>query len=128
MHVPCGRLRMQTLLMVFKLRCKLEPDATWPSAGVDTYQAPASGSENISVVVDPESSRLQLLEPFKAWDGKDLTVLPFMLLRCLWLPARTRGSPAAHRINATSRDLMQRHISGGPDHEPRFGLCRAPKS
>ena len=43
---------------------------------MDTYQAPASGAENVEVAVDPESSRLQLLEPFKAWDGKDLTVLP----------------------------------------------------
>lgn len=36
--------------------------------GVDTYQAPnLSGS----VDVDPKSNRLQLLEPFNAWDGKD---------------------------------------------------------
>ena len=56
-------------------------------AGVDTYQAPASGSENIDVVVDPESSRLQLLEPFKAWDGKDLTVL-LSRFACLLLNSR----------------------------------------
>ena len=43
-------------------------------AGVDTYQAPASGSQNVDVAVSPDSSRLQLLEPFKAWDGNDLTV------------------------------------------------------
>jgi len=58
------------------------------AAGVDTYQAPASGAENVDVVVDPESSRLQLLEPFKAWDGKDLTVLLSLSLpthgTCTW--------------------------------------------
>merc|ERR1719410_1992152 len=32
---------------------------------------PADGSAN-TVVVDPESNRLQLLEPFNAWDGEEL--------------------------------------------------------
>merc|ERR1712168_1577549 len=32
---------------------------------------PADGSSN-TVVVDPKSNRLQLLEPFKVWDGEDL--------------------------------------------------------
>ncbi|GBF99166.1 aconitate hydratase [Raphidocelis subcapitata] len=43
--------------------------------GVDTYQAPpAEGSRSgVKVDVDPASTRLQLLEPFKAWDGKDIT-------------------------------------------------------
>ncbi|CAL8467085.1 g6621 [Coccomyxa elongata] len=39
-------------------------------AGVETYQAPAPGQ--VEVKVDPNSSRLQLLEPFKPWDGKDV--------------------------------------------------------
>uniref|UniRef100_A0A7I4YD01 aconitate hydratase n=1 Tax=Haemonchus contortus TaxID=6289 RepID=A0A7I4YD01_HAECO len=37
--------------------------------GVDTYQAPTGSGE---VVVDPKSERLQILEPFDKWDGKDL--------------------------------------------------------
>lgn len=37
---------------------------------METYQAPAPGQ--VDVKVDPESSRLQILEPFKAWDGKDV--------------------------------------------------------
>uniref|UniRef100_A0AC34R388 Aconitate hydratase, mitochondrial n=1 Tax=Panagrolaimus sp. JU765 TaxID=591449 RepID=A0AC34R388_9BILA len=36
--------------------------------GVDTYQAPSLSGK---VDVDPKSNRLQLLEPFKAWEGKD---------------------------------------------------------
>jgi len=28
------------------------------------------------VTVSPDSKRLQILEPFKAWDGKDLEVRP----------------------------------------------------
>ena len=39
--------------------------------GEETYQAPAGS--NTEVKVDPESNRLQLLTPFAAWDGKDLT-------------------------------------------------------
>ena len=39
-------------------------------AGEETYQAPAGSSAE--VVVDPNSQRLQLLTPFKPWDGKDI--------------------------------------------------------
>ena len=41
--------------------------------GEDTYQAPVSDGSNLKVDVDPKSQRLQLLEPFDKWDGKDLT-------------------------------------------------------
>lgn len=41
--------------------------------GTDTYQAPPSDGSNIAVDVDPKSQRLQILEPFDKWDGKDLT-------------------------------------------------------
>lgn len=40
--------------------------------GQDTYQAPQPGA--VDVVVDPNSTRLQLLTPFDAWNGKDLEV------------------------------------------------------
>jgi aconitate hydratase len=32
------------------------------------YQAPAEDGSKVSVIVDPQSTRLQLLEPFKAWE------------------------------------------------------------
>ena len=43
-------------------------------AGVDTYQAPPGAAKraSVSVKVDPASNRLQLLEPFAAWNGKDI--------------------------------------------------------
>jgi len=41
---------------------------SWLS-GEDTYQEP---SYKGNVDVDPKSDRLQLLEPFAPWDGKDL--------------------------------------------------------
>src|SRR5687767_6652701 len=37
------------------------------------YQAPAADGSSIQVVVKPDSQRLQLLEPFAAWEGTDLT-------------------------------------------------------
>lgn len=36
------------------------------------YQAPAENGSSVVVKVDPSSSRLQLLEPFKAWDGENI--------------------------------------------------------
>ncbi|XP_046405118.1 aconitate hydratase, mitochondrial-like [Ischnura elegans] len=47
--------------------------------GVDTYQAPPSDGKNLKVDVDPKSQRLQLLEPFDVWDGKDLTDLTILI-------------------------------------------------
>jgi len=57
------------------------------------YVAPAKDGSNISVKVDPNSDRLQLLEPFKAWDGKDYTDLP-VLLRALGKCTTDHISPA----------------------------------
>ena len=40
--------------------------------GMDTYQAPAEDGSSFKVNVDANSERLQLLDPFKKWDGKDI--------------------------------------------------------
>lgn len=37
------------------------------------YQAPAEDGSSVQVVVSPTSDRLQLLEPFAPWDGKNIT-------------------------------------------------------
>ncbi|KAG8233084.1 hypothetical protein J437_LFUL013084 [Ladona fulva] len=47
--------------------------------GVDTYQAPPKDGSGLKVDVDPKSQRLQLLEPFDVWDGKDLTDLTVLI-------------------------------------------------
>jgi aconitate hydratase len=57
---------------------KLDPPTGWelPPKGFDVedagFQAPAADGSGIEIVVAPDSSRLQLLEPFSAWDGKNL--------------------------------------------------------
>lgn len=47
--------------------------------GQDTYQAPPEDGSNVQVHVDPKSDRLQLLEPFDVWDGKDLTDMRILI-------------------------------------------------
>ncbi len=47
--------------------------------GMDTYQAPPSDGSSVRVDVDPKSNRLQLLEPFDKWNGKDYVDLPVLI-------------------------------------------------
>lgn len=48
-----------------------------PAKGFDVedngYQAPAEDGSSVQVIVSPTSDRLQLLEPFSPWDGKNIT-------------------------------------------------------
>lgn len=43
------------------------------------YQAPAEDGSKVQVLVSPTSDRLQLLEPFPAWEGTDLTGLKLLI-------------------------------------------------
>ncbi len=43
------------------------------------YVAPAVDGSKVQVIVDPNSDRLQLLQPFTAWDGKDMTGLKLLI-------------------------------------------------
>jgi aconitate hydratase len=42
------------------------------------FLAPAADDANLNVEVDPQSERLQLLDPFAPWDGKDWVDLPLL--------------------------------------------------
>jgi aconitate hydratase len=54
-----------------------------PPRGFDVedagYQAPAIDGSGVSVKVSPTSDRLQLLEPFQAWEGTDLLGLKLLI-------------------------------------------------
>jgi len=54
-----------------------------PLAGFDVkdagYLAPPADGSSISIVVKADSDRLQLLEPFGAWNGSDLLALPLLI-------------------------------------------------
>lgn len=43
------------------------------------YQAPAADGSHVSVLVSETSERLQLLDPFKAWEGTDLKGLKLLI-------------------------------------------------
>lgn len=57
--------------------------ADLPSRGYDpgqnTYQAPPEDAASVNVVVKPDSDRLQLLKPFKKWDGQDPKNMPVLI-------------------------------------------------
>ena len=43
------------------------------------YQAPAEDGSKVIIAVDPSSKRLQLLDPFAAWEGTDLKSLKLLI-------------------------------------------------
>ncbi len=47
--------------------------------GAEGFVPPAEDGSDVEVIVKPDSERLQLLTPFKPWDGKDYTDLPVLL-------------------------------------------------
>jgi aconitate hydratase len=54
-----------------------------PSGGFESGEAgfvtPPEDASTVTISVRPDSERLQLLEPFPAWDGKDLVDLPVLM-------------------------------------------------
>jgi len=48
-------------------------------SGQNTFVAPPAQGSDIEVKVAPTSDRLQLLEPFEAWDGNDYEALPILV-------------------------------------------------
>ena len=43
------------------------------------YQEPAEDGKNIELKINPDSDRLQLLEPFNTWDGKNIIGLKLLI-------------------------------------------------
>ncbi|MBB2149529.1 aconitate hydratase [Pedobacter gandavensis] len=64
---------------------KLDPPQGFelPPRGFDVddagYQEPAADGSGVEVLVSPTSHRLQLLDPFKAWEGTDLKGLKLLI-------------------------------------------------
>jgi len=68
--------------------------------GQDTYQHPPEDRSSVSVAVSPTSDRLQLLEPFDAWNGKDATDLPILI--------KTQGKTTTDHISMAGPWLKYR--------------------
>ncbi len=54
-----------------------------PPAGFDSvengYQKPVADKNKAEILIAPDSDRLQILSPFKEWNGKDLLDLPLLI-------------------------------------------------
>jgi aconitate hydratase len=59
--------------------------------GEEGYVAPAASGEGLTVEVPPTSERLQLLQPFPRWDGKDFEKLPLLI--------KTKGKTTTDHIS-----------------------------
>ncbi|MFB5635589.1 MAG: aconitate hydratase [Nitrosopumilus sp.] len=65
---------------------KLEPPKPAPEVPKEgfvrpegIFVAPPENSDDVEVIIDPNSKRLQKLEPFTKWDGNDFEELPIMV-------------------------------------------------
>ena len=65
---------------------KLDPPKPAPEVppqgfdpGQSGYLEPPESGEDVEVVVDPQSNRLQILDPWPAWDGNDFADVPVLL-------------------------------------------------
>jgi aconitate hydratase A / 2-methylisocitrate dehydratase len=77
-------------------------------AGASGYIAPPPAGTEIDITVAEDSERLQLLQPFAPWDGKDIEKLPILL--------KARGKCTTDHISAAGPWLRYRghleNISG----------------
>jgi aconitate hydratase len=75
-----------------------------PSKGFEVadpgYQAPAADGSSVKVIVDAASTRLQLLDPFKAWEGTDLSGLKLLI--------KAKGKCTTDHISPAGKWLMYR--------------------
>jgi aconitate hydratase len=78
---------------------KLEPPKAAPEVpaqnfarGHSSYVAPPEDGSAIQLTVAPDSGRLQLMEPWPAWDGKDFLDMPVLM--------KTKGKTTTDHISA----------------------------
>ena len=68
--------------------------------GEEGYVAPAQSGEGLEVDLPPTSERLQLLQPFPKWDGKDFDKLPLLI--------KTKGKTTTDHISPAGKWLKFR--------------------
>src|SRR5499427_7424350 len=86
---------------------KLQPPKPAPEVpaqnfdrGHSSYITPPEDSNNITLSVAPNSERLQLLEPWPAWDGQDFLDMPVLI--------KTRGKTTTDHISPAGPWLRYR--------------------
>jgi aconitate hydratase len=68
--------------------------------GEEGYEAPAADGAGVQVIVRPDSERLQLLQPFPRWDGRDFERLPILV--------KTKGKTTTDHISPAGAWLRYR--------------------
>jgi aconitate hydratase len=68
--------------------------------GRPAYVAPPEDGRSVTLKVDPRSERLQLMEPWPAWDGKDFLGMPVLI--------KTRGKTTTDHISPAGPWLRYR--------------------
>jgi aconitate hydratase len=86
---------------------RLDPPAPAPEVpangverGRDPYLAPPQDGSHVRLVVNPGSERLQLMEPWPRWDGRDLADMPVLI--------KARGKTTTDQISPAGRWLKYR--------------------
>jgi aconitate hydratase len=68
--------------------------------GEEGYEAPAEDPDAVAVEISPTSERLQLLQPFPRWDGRDFERLPILV--------KTKGKTTTDHISPAGMWLRYR--------------------
>ena len=115
-------------------RARSCPRAASPRARRASRPPPPSG-DRVEVQIPPDSERLQLLQPFPRWDGRDFTELPILV--------KTKGKTTTDHISPAgdlaplprpSRQDQRQHVPGrgervhrrgGQGHQPHHRRERA---
>jgi len=95
-----------------QVRLSVAPGEELPAGGFETadegFVAPPADNSAVEVRVSPTSERLQLLEPFPAWDGNDFVDMPILV--------KAKGKCTTDHISAAGKWLRYRghleNISG----------------
>jgi aconitate hydratase len=95
--------------------------------GASGFSAPASDPDSVTVAVAPGSERLELLEPFPAWDGKDIHGLRVLLKangKCTTDHVSPAGKWLKYRGHLTniSQNLFLGAVNAFTDGEPGTGV------
>src|SRR4029434_1335424 len=80
-----------------------EPPARGFARGEEGFEAPAADGDAVQVAVSPTSERIQLLQPFPRWDGKDFAELPVLV--------KTKGKTTTDHISPAGTWLLVRRHS-----------------
>jgi aconitate hydratase len=95
---------------------RLEPPKVAPEVpaknfdhGQATYIAPPRDGSRVELKVDPKSERIQLMQPWPAWDGKDFTDMPVLM--------KTQGKTTTDHISPAGPWLRYRgHLNKFSDN------------